>query len=215
MEDLQKAWQELTAPGAPFAWTVRDVGGLPMRTYDAAPPSLRAIWESSAAHGDNDYLIYGEERITYAQAHATVASVAAWLVERGVGKGDRVAVAMRNYPEWALTYWSTISIGAASVGMNAWWTGPEMEYGLKDSAPKILRCGVERLRTVLPHLEAIRKEVDLEIVVVRAEGELPVPATRWEDVIATPADGLPDVEIEPEDDVCIFYTSGTTGVPDV
>ena len=97
MEDLQKTWRELTAPGAPFAWSIRDVGGRPMRTYDAAPPSLRAIWESSAAHGDNDYLIYGEERITYREAHATVASVAAYLASRGVGKGDRVAIAMRPF----------------------------------------------------------------------------------------------------------------------
>jgi len=213
MDDLKQAWQKLTAPGAPFAWSVRDVGGLPMRTYDAAPASLRAIWESSAAYGDRDYLIYGEERLTYAEAHARVASIATWLAERGVGKGDRVAVAMRNYPEWALAYWATISLGAAAVGMNAWWTGPEMEYGLSDSTPKVLICDVERFRTVEPHLEKVRKRTDLEIVVVRGPDDLPAGVIRWEDVVATRADGLPKVEIEPEDDVCVFYTSGTTGFP--
>jgi acyl-CoA synthetase (AMP-forming)/AMP-acid ligase II len=213
MEDLQQAWQQLTAPGAPFAWSVRDVGGLPMRTYDTAPPSLRVIWELSKAHGDKDYLIYGDERISYAQAHARVASVAAYLASRGVVPGDRVAIAMRNYPEWVLSYWATVSLGAAAVGMNAWWTGPEMEYGLKDSAPKVLICDIERLRTLTPHLEAIREQTKLEIVVVRAPDEVPADAVDWQQVVGTPAEGLPAVDIAPEDDVCVFYTSGTTGFP--
>ncbi|MFP6622043.1 MAG: class I adenylate-forming enzyme family protein, partial [Myxococcota bacterium] len=213
MEDLQKAWQQLTAPGAPFAWSLRDVAGRPMRTYDTAAPSLRTIWELSRAHGDKDYLIYADERITYAEAHDKVARIAAYLASRGVERGDRVAIAMRNYPEWALTYWATISLGATSVGMNAWWTGRELEYGLVDSAPKVLVCDIERLRTVAPHLDAIRKQADLEIVVVRAPGEVPADAVAWEEVEATAADGLPAVDIGPDDDVCIFYTSGTTDTP--
>ncbi len=213
MDDLQKAWQQLTAPGAPFAWSIRDVAGRPMRTYDAAPPTLRAIWEGSAVHGDNEYLVYGDERITYRQAHEMVAQLAAYLASQGVGPGDRVAIAMRNYPEWALAYWATVSVGAAVVGMNAWWTGAEMEYGLQDSTPKVLICDVERLRTLAPHLDAVRRKSPLEIVVVRAPAELPVPAVRWEEIIRTPAAGLPTVQIEPEDDACVFYTSGTTGFP--
>ncbi len=213
MEDLKTAWQQLTAPGAPFAYTTRDVAGIPMRTYDAAPPSLRAIWESSRAHGDAEYLLFGDERLSYTRAHEIVDSVAAALVARGVARGDRVAIAMRNYPEWCLAYWATISIGATAVGMNAWWTGPEMEYGLKDSTPKLLICDIERLNTVIPHLEAVRAETDFEIVVVRAPDDLPVPATRWEELTSTPARGLPAMDIEPEHDVCIFYTSGTTGFP--
>lgn len=213
MDDLQKAWQQLTAPGAPFAWSIRDVAGRPMRTYDAAPPTLRAIWEGSAVHGDNEYLLYGDERITYRQAHERVAQLAAYLASQGVGPGDRVAIAMRNYPEWALAYWATVSVGAAVVGMNAWWTGAEMEYALQDSTPKVLICDVERLRTLAPHLDAVRRKSPLEIVVVRAPAELPVPAVRWEEIIRTPAAGLPAVQIEPEDDACVFYTSGTTGSP--
>ena len=61
---LENAWKELTAPGAPFAWSVRDIRGIPTRTFDNAPPSMRAIWEASAGHGDADYLIYQGERTT-------------------------------------------------------------------------------------------------------------------------------------------------------
>jgi acyl-CoA synthetase (AMP-forming)/AMP-acid ligase II len=213
MDDLKQAWQALTSPGAPFAWSVRDVAGTPMRTYDAAPPSLRAIWESSKAHAANDYLIYRDERITYAEAHKIVASLVAWLTEHGVRPGDRVAIAMRNYPEWALTYWATVSMGAVVVGTNAWWTGREMEYALIDSTPEVLVCDEDRLATLMPHLETVREKCPLEIVAVRTSGELPSHASHWEDVVATPADGLPEVPIEPDHDVCVFYTSGTTGVP--
>ncbi len=213
MEDLKTVWQQLTAPGAPFAWSTRDVGGIPMRTYDTAPASLRQIWESSRAHGDADYLIYADERYSYTRAHQIVDALAASMVARGVGPGDRVAIAMRNYPEWVLAYWAAISVGAAAVGMNAWWTGPEMEYGLLDSAPKLLICDVERLETAAPHLDTVRQQSELEIVVVRAPDDLPAPVSRWEELVETPADGLPAMEIDPDQDVCVFYTSGTTGFP--
>lgn len=210
---LETAWKQLTAPGAPFAWSVQDVRGVPTRTYDAAPSSLRAIWEGSALHGDADYLVFGDERIRYSDAHRIVRSVARHLTDGGIGRGDRVAIAMRNYPEWVLAYWAIVSTGAAVVGMNAWWTGAEMEYGVKDSAPKVLILDPDRLDTFGPHLDGVRAEQDLDLILVRGEGEAPAGTTAWADVIATPADALPDVDISPEDDVCVFYTSGTTGFP--
>src|SRR4249919_3996127 len=98
--ELKKAWAELTAPGAPLEVTEVEVGGQSLRAFKNAPPNVRALWLSTAALGPRDYLVYGEERITYADAHAQVASVAGWLWDRGVRPGDRVAIAMRNYPEW-------------------------------------------------------------------------------------------------------------------
>ena len=210
---LENAWKQLTAPGAPFAWSVQEIRGVPTRTYDTAPPTMRAIWEASAAHADADYLIFGEERISYAEAHQRVASLAAYLAGRGVGKGDRVAVAMRNYPEWVLSYWAIVSLGAAVVGMNAWWTGREMEYGLADSSPKLLIADDQRLETLAPHLAALRAKAPLELLVVRSEGKAPDDAVCWEEAVATSAEGQSLPELDPEDDVCIFYTSGTTGSP--
>ncbi len=210
---FETAWKELTAPGAPFAWSVREIRGVPTRVYDAAPPTMRAVWEASRAHGEADYLVFGEERITYAEAHQRVVRLAAYLVSRGVAPGDRVAIAMRNYPEWALAYWAIVSVGAAVVGMNAWWTGPEMAYALEDSAPRLLLCDEARLQTLLPHLDALRACAPLELVATRMEGPLPAGAVSWEEALAGPAEGLPDLDLGPEDDVCIFYTSGTTGSP--
>ncbi len=68
----REAWDELTAPGAPFAWSVTDVRGVPTRTYDAAPPNMAQVWAGSIVHGDADYLVYEDERISYAEAHKAV-----------------------------------------------------------------------------------------------------------------------------------------------
>ena len=130
--ELREIWSQLTGPGAPFEVTEVMVRGLPTKTYATAPKSLREVWLSSAAHGDKDYLVYGDERWTFAEAHQEVVSIAAWLVEHGVQPGDRVGIAMRNYPEWMMAYWGTICVGASAVGLNAWWTAPEMIYGIED-----------------------------------------------------------------------------------
>ena len=71
--------------------------------------------------------------------------IAAWLFRNGVKPGDRVAIAMRNYPEWMLIYWACVSVGVAVVGMNAWWVADEVEYALSDSQPKVTFCDAERL----------------------------------------------------------------------
>ena len=213
----REAWDELTAPGAPFAWSVTDVRGVPTRTYDAAPPNMAQVWAGSIVHGDADYIVYEDERISYAEAHKAVDALAAHLSDVGVGHGDRVALALRNYPEWALAYWATVRLGAVVIGMNAWWTGPELEFGLADSTPKGRGCDAERLERVMPHLDGLRSSGPLHLVGVRLPDEtrLPDDAVRWEDALtsATEHGPVPEPAIDPDDDLCVFYTSGTTGHP--
>ncbi len=214
-EHYQAAWDELTGPEGPFAWSVQEVRGVPTRVYDQAPPNMALVWAASIAYAENEYLIYGEERMTYGQAHTQVDALASYLTSVGVGHGDRVALSMRNYPEWALAYWATLKIGAAVVGMNAWWTGAEMEFGLADSAPKALIVDEERLKRVESELGGLRKNSSLHVIGVRVQGELPEDSIHWEDAIekASELPSAPEIDISPEDDVCIFYTSGTTGRP--
>jgi len=213
----REAWDELTAPGAPFAWSVTDVRGVPTRTYDAAPPNMAQVWAGSIVHGDADYLVYEDERMSYAEAHKAVDALATHLSDVGVGHGDRVALALRNYPEWALAYWATVRLGAVVIGMNAWWTGPELEFGLADSTPKVMVCDAERLDRVMPHLAGLRSSGPLHLVGVRlpAGTRLPDDAVRWEDALASATERgpAPEPTIDPDDDLCVFYTSGTTGHP--
>ncbi len=210
IEDFNGALASMTAPGGPFGWTVQEVNGVPVRVYDSAMPDMRTVWLMSAPHGDKDYLVYGDERYSYDEAHARVRALAHHLrTAYGAGPGTRVAISMRNYPEWVLSHWAIISVGAAAVGMNSWWTRPEMEFALNDSEPVALIVDGERLERLGP----ARGEVSL--VVARHDGGLPESAVRW-DAVADPSaapDVLPEADIDPDDDALIFYTSGTTGFP--
>ncbi len=205
------AADQLTAPGAPFAWSIQEVNGIPVRVFDNAPGSLRDLFAGTAAHGDADYLVYRDERMSYAEAHRQVGALAAWLAEHGgVGPGDRVAISMRNYPEWIISYWAVVSMGAVVVGMNAWWTPAEMAYGLDDSAPKVLVIDGERWE----RLASLDDRPEMPVLVTRCDEELPPEAIRWSDTVADPdPPALPGVAIDPDDDLCVFYTSGTTGFP--
>ncbi|CAN5584061.1 class I adenylate-forming enzyme family protein [soil metagenome] len=216
IDHLRDSWDELTADGGAFSTSDIEVRGIPMRVFESAPPDMRSIWEMAAAHADKSYLVYEDERYTYAEVGAQVRSLAALLHDvHGVGPGDRVALAMRKYPEWVVGYWATVSLGAAVVGMNAWWTGPEMEFGLTDSRPKVLIADDERLERVMPHLAKVREDAPVHVISVRTDRELPDDASRWTDVVHPEAapDALPEATIDPDDDACIFYTSGTTGFP--
>ena len=216
IDHFKAAWEQLTAEGAPFVMEPFELRGVPMRVFTSAPPNMRALWEMATLHGDKTYLVYEDEQYTYDEVAVRVRSLAAVLQDRyGVAPGDRVGIAMRNYPEWVISYWATVSIGAAAVGMNAWWTGPEMEYALSDSRPRVLIADGERIERVLPHLEDLRSGGDLDIIAVRTDAALPADAVRWDEVVdaATAPDALPAVEIDPDDDATIFYTSGTTGFP--
>ena len=208
------AREELLA--GPFATTEIDLRGVKLRVLNAAPPTMRAVWEATAPFADNEYLVYEDERYTYAEIAAQVRSLAAVLRnDHGVGSGDRVALAMRNYPEWVVGYWATICVGAAVVGMNAWWTTSEMEFGLSDSSPKVLIADDERLVRVLPILDALRTVAPLHVISVRSTTEMPSDSSRWAEVVvaSTAPAALPEATIDPDDDATIFYTSGTTGFP--
>lgn len=206
--ELAQVRAELTGPGAPFEIEEVEVGGIAVKAWKGAAPSLRDVWLQTAGHGDNDYLVYEDERWTYAEAHEEVARIANWLAAQGVGRHDRVAIAMRNYPEYMLCYWAILSLGAVVVGVNAWWVPEELAYGLKDSAPKLMICDRERLE----RYAQVRDELpDMKIAAVRCE-EVPDFAVPWSEVLQAPAE-MPDASIDPDDDACIFYTSGTTGHP--
>jgi len=207
-KELREAWSTLTSPGAQFEIVQVDVGGQSLRAYKNAPPTLRAVWDIARNHGDNEYLVYGDERWTYHQAHEEAASISNWLLANGIQPGDRVAIAMRNYPEWMIVYWACASVGITVVGVNAWWTGPELVYGVKDSDPKVIIADEERLDRLAAHQEALGERI---LVGVR----LPEPregVTPFSELVNGDTT-LPEIEIDPDADACIFYTSGTTGKP--
>jgi len=209
----------LTAPGQPFEMETCDIRGIPTRTWKNAPPTLRDVFLAGRTHGDKVFLVHDDERITFEAFARAVLALAAQLTADGVAKGDRVAIVMRNIPEWPVAFFAAQLCGAIVTPLNAWWTGAELEYGLVDSGAKLLLVDAERLGRLIEHLPACR---DLtRIYVTRSDEESGNPLVRrLEDVIGTPgtwatlpAGTMPALAIDPEDDATIFYTSGTTGKP--
>ena len=127
----------LTAAGAPFELETLTVRGVPTRCWKNAPPTLRETLAAGRAHGAKEFLVYEDERATFDAFHRAVAAFAAELVAQGVGKGDRVAVIMRNLPEWPVALYAAVALGAIVTPLNGWWTAPELEYGLSDSGTKV------------------------------------------------------------------------------
>ncbi len=206
-EYLDQAWEELTAPGAEYELTRVQAYGRDVLAYVNAPANMRDIWRSTLAWGNRDYMVFNEDRLTYSEAHALTSAVEAWLAAQGIGKGDRVAIAMRNYPEWMLIYWACMSAGVVAVGFNAWWVTSEMTFALNDSGAKAIFCDAERLDRLPPSSELDHPPIVVAVRAAAGDGQV-----AWVDVITTKGP-TPEPELGPEDDVCILYTSGTTGVP--
>ena len=210
---IAEAVAALTAPGAPFEMEEKIIRGMATRVWKNAPPSLRAVFEASAAHGDLPFLVYEDERLSYAEHHRQVVALAHLFVSRfGVLKGDRIAIAMRNFPEWSVAFWAAAVVGAIVVPLNAWMTGSELEYCLADCGAALLVADEDRAKRLLAHLPRLNIAT---ILVTRAVARLAPPLLHFEKAMAdAPADAmLPAVAIDPEDDATIFYTSGTTGKP--
>jgi long-chain acyl-CoA synthetase len=203
----------LTAAPSMFEMDEAEVNGSRIRVWKYAPASLRVIVEASRARGVTPFIVYEDEVLTFEQHFRAVAHLATILMNRyAVQRGDRVAIAMRNFPEWSIAFWATTAIGAIVVPLNAWWSADELEYGLRDSGSKVLFVDDERL----VRLAGVLPGLDLATIVARSPAGTSAPGVeRWEDVLgAVPADAeLPAVELEPEDLATIFYTSGTTGRP--
>ncbi|MBW0152331.1 MAG: acyl--CoA ligase [Phenylobacterium sp.] len=209
----------LTAPGVPFEMEEVTVRGVTMKSWKNSPPSLRSVVEAGRAHGERIFLVYEDERVSFEAFHRAVANLAKEFAARGVTKGDRVAIVMRNLPEWVVAFYAGASLGAIVTPLNAWWTGPELEYGLTDSGAKIVVLDAERYERLTEHLPNCPDLV--RVYVSRESDEIAHPdVTKLEDILGEanswsglPDIALPDVAIDQDDDATIFYTSGTTGKP--
>jgi steroid-24-oyl-CoA synthetase len=208
-----------TTLGSPFEIEEREIRGVKIETWKNAPPSLAAVFEASKPFAARTYMVLDDDRVTFDAHRRAVSQLAKRLVADGVKKGHRVAVVMRNLPEFSVAFWAAALAGAIVTPLNAWWTGPELEYGLTDSGTTIAIMDEERWERVREHADNcpnLRR-----IYVCRSFEEIADPrVTKLEDVIgaanswaALAEAELPKVNLAPDDDVTIFYTSGTTGKP--
>lgn len=203
----QQALETFTGPGQPYELVNEQVANRTLRVFRNAPGSLRELYESTAS--ELPFLSYQDERWTFAQAWQAAARIGHVLVhDCGIRPGDRVAIAMRNYPEWILAFTAITSIGAVAVAMNGHWQTDEMAYALTDSGAAVLFADQERIDR-LPAISA-----KLQVLAVRPTRPLPAGVRLLQDL--TEARGtvaMPSVTIAQDDPATLLYTSGSTGHP--
>jgi long-chain acyl-CoA synthetase len=206
--------EQLTGPGGPFEVVTEQVRGRPMQVYKERMKALCQICEVAIGRGDDTFIVYGDREYSFKEFIHSAYTTSAGLQSFGVGHGDRVAVLSQNNPEWCLTFWATVNLGAILVGLNGWWTTDEVVYGLQDSGSKVLVADAKRFERIAGNLDECP---DLEhVFLIDAE-----PSDfggddrlhRFDELLAAPADSAPDVAIDEDDYAVIFYTSGTTGRP--
>ncbi|HUQ39340.1 MAG TPA: class I adenylate-forming enzyme family protein, partial [Acidimicrobiales bacterium] len=205
----------LTGPGGPFEVIVDEVRGVPMKTYKDRMTALRQVAQMAIGRGDDQtYIVYGERRIGFGEFLRTANGISGELAGIGVGHGDRVAVLSANNPEWCLTFWATVDMGAILVGLNGWWKADEILFGLADSGSKVLVADGPRLERLKGRLDEL---TDLEQIYLVGDGDVSsygdARVRPFAELMGAPTEGFPDIAIDEDDPAVIFYTSGTTGRP--
>ena len=209
--DRHTAIAELTAEGQPYELVEVELYGHACLAFKNAPAALRDLYDQNRS--DETFLVYEDERVSFEETWIRASRIARLLVDDyGIEHGDRVAISMRNYPEWIIAFEAITSIGAIAVAMNALWQPDEMAYALEDSGAKVLFADDERMARLsrckdLPG--------SLGVLGVRS-GQLHglARARLLEEALeAVPPCAMPEARLHPHDDATIFYTSGSTGHP--
>ena len=210
MLSYDQAVARVTAKGQPMEVVDRTIGDVTYKVFKNAPPTLREIFATARQRGDQTFLVYEGERWSFADVMTHVDALGDALVEHyGIKVGDRVAIAMRNLPEWVISFAATLSVGAISVSLNAWWTKDELAYAIGDSGASVVVGDPERVA----HMTETCARLGVRLVAVRSPADhTPAGVDRYEDIVEL-GRPLPQVTIGPEDDATILYTAGTTAFP--
>lgn len=204
-ELAHKVRAQLTAPGAPFETMEAEVDGRTLRVYRNAFPSLPALISSARAHGAKPFIRFQGETWTFDRFFAEADAIAAQLRAWGVQPGERVAIAMRNRPEWAVVFAAAALIGAVPAPLNSFGLGEELHAALDDVEPRVFACDAERLARI----EGDTRAPGCRILCV-GEVELPAGAADYRAVASQAAEPTVSPALAPDDAALILFTSGAT-----
>lgn len=192
-----------------YALDTASIRGIEYKVFKNVPRHMGEFLAVCEQHGDLDFVVYQDERLTFRQFREKANQLAQALMhECGVRPGDKVAVSMRNYPEYLLLIMAITSIGGVIVFLNSWWTSDEMEYGFTDSGARLAFLDGPRAKVVAP----FAARLGIRQVIVRDSA---LPGTMaFDDLMAkAPSNDVPDVDIDTDADMAVMYTSGSTGHP--
>jgi acyl-CoA synthetase (AMP-forming)/AMP-acid ligase II len=195
------------APSAEGLRLEAHYGDRVVRCWADRPESLHALLAQAAAKdAEAEAVVCGDERLTYGELLRRSAALAAGLQDRGIARGDRVALLLRNSTAFVVALFAVARLGAVAVPLNVREQTPEILHILGD-------CGA---RAVVFHAglaERLPPAADLPDLAVRIAADGAVAGVyRYEDLIAGAAAPAP-AAVDEEDLAWIVYTSGTTGRP--
>jgi long-chain acyl-CoA synthetase len=199
-------------PGAALETETVTIDGQELSVFAHVPTNLGELYTLGLEFGDKTFLVYQQERFSFAESLDLALRMARVLKEKyEIQLGDRVAICARNSPEWCMAYMAITLIGAIAVPMNSWWKSPELKYGLSDSDTKLIFLDPARLDLVQPFLDSL----DVQIVMFKPEVESAFPEfyELARSVEPLSQDERNEIEVVPEDKASIMYTSGSTGMP--
>mgnify|MGYP003625783286 CR=1 FL=1 len=196
---------QLTVPGSPFELAGDQEQGF---YYSNAPATLEQALQAGADHGDREFLVYEGERRSFSDLFNEADAIAAALQANGIVAGDRVALAMRNYPEWMAAFIGAVKAGAVIVPLNSWGSPADLAYSLADCGAKLVFCDQQRAQGIAAELD----DSGPQIVIARPDDENDSRGMQgWLAGFAGKKPVTPDVKTD--DLAMIMYTSGTSGKP--
>ncbi|VVT20404.1 Acyl-CoA synthetase (AMP-forming)/AMP-acid ligase II [Sphingomonas sp. EC-HK361] len=195
----------LAGEGGDLKLTTIDVGGQTLPMIGAAPPALSHYFAHFCdLHKDAEFLIAGDERLTFGAVFPQAQAVARALVAgMGVQKGDRVGIAMRNSPSWIVLYMGILMAGGIATLLNGWWQAEEMEDAIRDVACGLVLADPPRAKRLAAIAGLPAKVVEIDDLKPLAEALAPL-ITHDHATTALPM-------LSGDDDATILFTSGSTG----
>jgi acyl-CoA synthetase (AMP-forming)/AMP-acid ligase II len=190
----------LTGPGGQMVIEHDDQGRAIVGNFPATVPELLRTF--CALYPDREAVVAGDERFSFADLDQWSERLASGLAARGIGKGDRVGIAMRNCPTWIVAYMAVLKAGGIAVLLNGWWQSHELEHAMRLVEPRLVIADGPRAKRIAGVCGACE--------IVCLEVELPL-AKALASLLPAPGMEIPLPDVAPEDDATILFTSGSTG----